>query len=70
VLAASIIRVIALMMNLLPVTTSSFIFFAPNGLKKVVILILPVALRTSATQATEFKTLMFNVSFPGKNCIR
>jgi hypothetical protein len=36
--------------------------------KNIVILISSAALRTSATHATDFKTLPFNVSFSGKNC--
>jgi hypothetical protein len=28
------------------------------------------AIRTSATHATDFKTLPLNLSFPGKNCDR
>jgi hypothetical protein len=59
-----------LFVNLLLVTISSFVFFTPKDVKKIVILISSAALRTSATHATDFKTLPQNVSFPGKNVVR
>jgi hypothetical protein len=50
-------RSVKLFVNLLLVTTVSYIFFTPNELKSV-ISISPSALRTSATHATtDLKTL-------------
>jgi hypothetical protein len=46
-----------LFVNLLLVTTSSFILFTPKDLKIVVIFISSAALRTSAIHATDCKTL-------------
>jgi hypothetical protein len=47
-----------LFVNLLLLATSSFIFFTPKDLKKVVILISSAALRTAATHVTDIKTLL------------
>jgi hypothetical protein len=48
---------VTLFVNLLLVSTNSFIFFTLKDLKKIVVLILPAALRTSATHAIDFKNL-------------
>jgi hypothetical protein len=50
------IRPTKLFVDLLLVITSSFIFFTPEDLKNL-ILILHAALLTGATRATDFKTL-------------
>jgi hypothetical protein len=46
-----------LFVNLLMITTVSFILFIPKDLKKIVILTSSAALRTRVSHAIDFKTL-------------
>jgi hypothetical protein len=59
-----------LFVNLLPVTTSSFIWLAPKDLKKVIVVVASsAALRTSASQANDVKTYS-KMQVSDKNCVR
>jgi hypothetical protein len=66
-----VIRPAKLFVNLLLVTTSSFILFYSKDCKNIVTLVSSAALHTSATLATDFKPYRrLKVSCPSKKFVR
>lgn len=69
-LRSVVTRLTQLFVNLLLITTGSFLSFNPKDVKIIVILTSSATLCTGATYATDYNNPPQNISSPGKNCVR